>query len=410
MDKSEAAQTERTYRAGPPEHGGRAGGVRPLYSTQPVGPLFEEEKRYNAWCPSALHYDRRLGRFIMLLYSCDAHAHTASYPYFTLIHPDTLEAEKPRPLVFRRTDGQIVDSCGLCPFILLPSGEYMLITRLDRAGAALLGYSVPAGLDAINCRVVSRDCGESWQYAGPVHLEGLEGRVDLWGIYRGNSGRLLAGYDTPHAGIAYSDDEGRSWRHVEIAVEEGLRANEPCIVQLEGNRLMALLRRTLSGESGEETALLAFSDDNGESWTAARSSRRIRMNASNCGAVVHDGVVEIFSLSRFPAGSLPRERTGKAGEIRHYAAAVEDARRDRFSDRGVVVSSIATDPWGSGDFSTPCCAVDDRGRLLIAYFDASRPGAVAYRESRHYFVRGVLTEPPSPAPAESCHAAKSGAE
>ena len=349
----------------------------PVYQTHPVGPLFEEEKRYNAWCPSALHFDRRLGKFIFLIYSCDAHAHTASYPYFTVIDPDTLEAEKPRPIVFQRPDGQVVDSCGLCPFALLDSGEYLLITRID----------------GVNHRVVSRDFGKSWWYTGPVRLEGLEGRVDFWGIYHGNRGRLLAGYDTPHTGIAYSDDGGQSWRHVEIpGNQERLRANEPCILQLEGDRLMALVRRTLEGASGEETALLTFSDDNGESWSPFRPSQCIRMNASDCTAVVHDGILEVFSLSRFPAGSPPQKRTGTAGEIRHYTASLEDARADRFTDRGVVVSSIATSPWGSGDFSTPCCALDSRGRLLMVYFDAPRPGTVAYSESRHYFVRGVLAQ------------------
>lgn len=345
-----------------------------IYRTQPIGPLFEEEKQYNAWCPSALHFDRRLGKFVMLIYSCDAHSHTTSYPYFTTIHPDTLRAERPRPLVFRNAEGKAVESCGLCPFVLLDSGEYVLITRIDGK----------------NYRVVSRDFGESWEYTGPVQLEGLAGRVDFWGIYRGNGSRILAGYDTSHAGIAYSDDGGQSWKHVEVPLEqEGLRANEPCIVQLEGDRLMAFIRRSLSGPSGEETALLAFSDDNGESWTTARSSRCVRMNASDCAAVVHDGMVEAFSLSRFPAGSELQKRTGTVGEIRHYTASLQEARNDRFTDRGTVVTSIATDPWGAGDFSTPCCAVDDRGRLLMVYFDAPHPGTTAYMESRHYFVRGT---------------------
>ncbi len=346
-----------------------------IYRTQPLGILFEEEKHYNAWCPSALQFDRRLGKFIMLIYSCDAHAHTISYPYFTTIHPDTLRAERPRPLVFRTSDGKPVESCGLCSFVLLDSGEYVLITRIDGR----------------NHRVVSRDFGKSWEYTGPVHLDGLREHVDFWGIYRGNNGRILAGYDTAHAGIAYSDDNGQNWKHVKVPLEEeGLRANEPFIVQLEGDLLMAFIRRSLSGISGEETALLAFSDDNGESWTTARSSRCVRMNASDCTAVVHDGILEVFALSRFPAGSEPQKSTGTVGEIRHYTASLEEARNDCFTDRGIVVSSIATDPYGAGDFSTPCCAVDNQGRLLMAYFDASRSGTVAYTESCHYFVKAAL--------------------
>lgn len=349
----------------------------PIYRTRPLGILYETGENYDAWCPTALHYDRRLRKFIAFIFGCDMHASTYTRPYFTTIDPDTLKAGRPRPVVFLNEANEAVESFGgLCSFVMLNTGEYIAITRIN----------------GVNFRVVSADCGETWRITGPVELRGVDGQIHFWGLYRANGSRLIAGYDSPRSGVCFSDDGGQTWTHAPIEGCEGLRANEPCIVQLAGDSLMAVIRRTLSGESGEETALLSFSDDNGATWTPAVASRQIRMNASDCSCVVHDGMVELFALSRFHGASPMRTRTGTDGEIRHYATSIEGARCDRFTDLGVVVSSVATEEWGAGDFSTPCCAVDDCGRMLMVYFDAPRPGSTAYMESRHYYVAGELTD------------------
>ncbi|TVY07230.1 exo-alpha-sialidase [Paenibacillus cremeus] len=386
-----SAQTVKSINNTPPDEkgnvtiqvtgGGYANNVD-LYKLESIGELFLPPENYNAWCPSNLRYDPIRKVFACLINGANQHVFTTLTLYFCTINPDTLVASIPKPISAVDTSGNPVkfDVTSSNNFIVLNDGTYMYFIRKS----------------GIYHRITSVDGGTTWIDQGAIlSTPSLGSNYNIWGITKLSNGRLICGFGEAtetRAKIMYSDDKGVNWRFISVGktVPSGTTSAEPCIIEVGPNKLISLARKSTSGMSygtvggAVDPALISYSTDNGATWTDYVDSTSIlKMNASGATAVVHDGMVEVFTASRLFT-TIDNVNTGQTGILYHYTATTENAFNDKFTLKETVLCANATN---SGDFHSPCISIDDKNRVLLVYMDASEILANAVN---YYFARGNL--------------------
>ena len=361
--------------------------------TAPLGQLFEAQMNYSAWCPGNLRYDRNLDKYVDMISCVDTHVNpTQSGLYVTYIDPITHEADAPVVVKFVEEDGvtEIVPGgsygMNITDFRILDDGRYITIKdNID---------------DNSVYRFISSDYGVTWVRGEAVTTI----PSTLYGSTVLSNGRWIGCDDTLNCYFYYSDDEGITWTAAKPETGGFYYEGEACILELKENILMAVGRMSMHGNGYNTTgdaehALLSFSYDNGESWSAWVESASIdNMNASSCTGFVHDGIVEIFAASRwFHRGDnavTDYANTGKSGAITHYVATVGNALNDKFTNRGIVVyaKGMAGDDSDlpAQDFHAPCLATNGIGTdFLLVYFDR-RVEPYIMESANHHFVHGSL--------------------
>jgi hypothetical protein len=364
-----------------PVGGGRVSTVD-LYKLESIGELFLPPENYNAWCPSNLQFDHTRNVFACLINGANQHVYTTITQYFCTINPDTLVATTPKSISVQDTNGNSanLDLASSNNFMVLDDGTYMYLGRKG----------------GVTHRITSVDGGATWVDQGPIVVTpSLGNKYNVWGIKKLTNGRLICGFGAHleiRAKIMYSDDNGVNWTFIPIGTSypSGTTSAEPCIIEVAPNKLISLARKSTSGMSygtvggAVDPALIAFSTDNGATWTNYISSTSIlKMNASTATAVVHDGMVEVFTASRLYT-TIDHVNTGQTGILYHYTATIENALNDNFTLKETVLYAKTPD---SVHFHSPCISIDNQKRALLVYMDSSeiQSNAINYK-----FVRGSL--------------------
>lgn len=341
-----------------------------LFQTEPAGELVTPPANYNAWTPNGVQFDHTRGYFVNLINGADQHVHTTITFYISTINPDKFVASTPKAITFPGVTPS--NNNAATGFIIFDDGIYM--TLINVAG--------------VYHRFTSSDGGTTWIDAGAITTNpALASNANIWGIYKGSNGRLFVGFGSANAAsIMYSDDKGGTWTYLTLT-KTGGSCVEPCFIELSTNNLMVLFRKSSGGAADgtpSEGAMIGFSSDNGATWTQLKDSTTItKMNASDCAAIVHDGVVEVFTASRFYS-TLDNVNTGKNGAIYQYTATISNAMNDNFTLKETVLYAKAA---SSVNFSSPGVAIDDKNRLLLVYMDESDSLGVGVSNQ---FVRGGL--------------------
>lgn len=363
---------------------GSAGTFGPeTYSTEPLGELYYPPAIYTAWCPNGLQWDALRSTFVVLVNAANSHVFTALDHYIVDINPDTLIPSNPRLITIVDTIGNPVSyslHSATTAFAILNDGSYVTFKK--------------SNAETWN-RLTSTDGGRTWVDRGPIVINpSLVTAYTFWSVYKLSNGRLiggLGGHANSKAKIIVSDDNGVNWSLVTIgwdaSVTGTFTAAEVCIIEVEPNKLISLARKSTSGAvagNPPEPALIAFSSDNGSTWTPyVHSTSILNMNAASATSYVHNGIVEVFTVSRHYSTTSTAE-TGYNGGVYHYVAKVADSLQDKFTLKGVASYANAAN---SVDVHSPCVAIDNKKRMLMMYYDKSQhPTANA----GHMFVRGEL--------------------
>lgn len=364
-----------------------------FYKTEFLGELYEPPggNDYVAWCPGDLRYDKKLDKYVMLAFCADKHINaTVKCVYQIVIDPYTFESTEPVKIKFLDSDGvtNITPTMfGTCCYKILNDGTYFMIRDINN----------------IFYKFTSTDNGVTW-----IKQSTTTGySYNPWNIFELQNGRLITTIDKKNKGFYYSDDTGVTWTNVIPSGTPGDYNAEGYIIELGNNKLMCIARKNMQGSGGydpnatnysgpSDHAVISYSTDNGTTWSAWQESSTIdNMNASNCTAIVHDGVVEIFACSRWyytndTYVNSDYTNTGKCGAITHYTATIENALNDNFTNNGIIIYSNASPSvkQSSRDFHSPCVALDKDGNMLLVYFDRINNGTE--EKTNHFFIRGSL--------------------
>lgn len=364
-----------------------------FYKTEFLGELYAQPggNDYVAWCPGDLRYDKKLDKYVMLAFCADKHGNaTVKCIYQIVIDPYTFESTEPVKIKFLDSDG-VTDitptMVGTCCYKILNDGTYFMIRDINN----------------VYYKFLSNDNGVTW-----IKQSTTTGySYNPWNIFELQNGRLIITIDKQNKGFYYSDDKGVTWTNVIPSGTPGDYNAEGYILELSNNKLMCIARKNMQGSGGydpnatnysgpSDHAIISYSTDNGTTWSAWQESTTIdNMNASNCTAIVHDGVVEIFACSRWyytneTYVNSDYTNTGKCGAITHYTATIENALNDSFTNNGIIIYSNA-DPsvkQSSRDFHSPCVALDKDENMLLVYFDRINNGTE--EKTNHFFIRGSL--------------------
>ena len=328
------------------------------YKTEDIGELFTAPANYTAWCPGNLRWDGNLQKFVSLIYAAPAHVHSTSDLYVSYIDQESFSATQPEKCRYVDTDGETditPDNAGTCSFLILSDGTYLMIHL---------------AADGNTYKFTSADNGVTWQKVSAV--TGYSGSP--WNMTELSNGRIIMSDDESKVGFYYSDDDGVTFTQVIPGTCGGGYEAEACILELQPGKLIAIARYSTSGkgyyESGDsEAAIFASSDDYGTTWSNWKISTIDNMNASSCTGVVHDGIVEIFTASRWYSNggnvNTDNANTGKNGAMMHYMATVANALVDNFTKVGIIDYARGA----AGEYHSPCAAIDGNKRLLIVHMD-----------------------------------------
>lgn len=345
------------------------------YITEDIGELYLAPTDYTAWCPCTLHFDKSIDKFVSLVYGAPAHVHSKSELYVTYIDKETYASTELTPCKYVDSDGVTditPDVAGTCSFIILKDGTYLMIHFAN---------------DGNTHRFISDDKGITWKSTGVI----TGGFNCPWYITELSNGRLICSDDATKVGFAYSDDKGFNWTTVVPTSCGGGYEAEACILEVEEGKLIAIGRYSMSGmgyyESGDsEHAIISFSEDYGTTWTPWKISETIdNMNASSCTGIAHNGIVEIFTTSRWYSNgsnvNTDNANTGKNGAMMHYTATIENALNDNFTKKGILDYAKGA----GGEYHSPCLEVDDNKNILICHMDGGSSTTCTHR-----YLRGSL--------------------
>lgn len=352
------------------------------FTTQPIGRLFERPVDYSAWCSQSLQYDSNLGKYVDLIHGTPTHMSATSERtlWVTYIDPKTYEAEEPVECKYVDVNGNELTPTnkGRSAYLILDDGSYLLFNHMN----------------GTMYRFISNDNGKTW--VQEKACTGYPTTNEMYFLVKLSNGRLLAN-SSQMKSIARSDDMGLTWKTTTPTTSGGNLEAEIFMSEVKEGVVIAIGRYSMSGigydASGDsQHAIISYSYDYGDTWTPWKISDTLdNMNASSCTGYCHDGMIEIFTGSRwYYNGSYSNtdyDNTGKTGAITHYVATIENALNDNFTKIGVVVYAKAKGDGSSQDFHTPCIAVNGKD-MLLCYFDRVEP--YTEESANHYFVRGHM--------------------
>lgn len=353
------------------------------YKCEDIGEVFSAPSDYIAWCPNNIIYDKDTNQYVAILNCADKHASTKIDRYLCKINANTFVVED-----LYSIEDKIKDASGnsvklafkynaTTSLILQDDNSYMFFSCVKDSG----------GNDTEErCRIVSTDKGKTWTKKELT----TNIKYHPWAFYKLSNGRLIGGYDYSKSGMSYSDDNGITWTQVIPTTCGGEYEAEPCILELEPNKLIAIARYSMSGigvnSSGDsEHAVISYSNDNGTTWTSWQISNTIdNMNAASCCGIVHDGIVEIFTCSRWynknGNSCTDYTNTGKSGAIIHYTATIENVLNDNFTKIGIIDYAKGNNPE---DYHAPAISKDKDNNILIMHMDKGLNNTCTQR-----FIRG----------------------
>lgn len=334
------------------------------YNTDVIGELFDQPSgnTYLAWPAGNLRYDKNIDKYVLLINGADKHIFTTMVNYLYFIDPTTYKIVDKKELSFDDSKTEAI-----CNLWILNDGSYMIFKRKN-------------GVNDKNNRYISTNQGTTWTKTGEISVG-----YHFWSMHELSNGRLIMSCDVENRGFYYSDDNGVSWTNVKPGGSGGDYNAEFSFFEIEENKIIALGRKNMGGNG--DPAIISYSTDNGTTWSNFVDSQSITdMNSGCCTGVVHDGIIEIFALSRWYNKTTMHNNTGKYGAIIHYVATIENALNDNYTNNGIIAYSNGTGEGDvSQDFHCPCMTTNGNDMLLV-YFD--RNGNGSNTSTNYYFIRG----------------------
>lgn len=298
-----------------------------------------------------LHYDRSQDAYVCAIRGGVSHGGATAPTGLALIKARTLESTAQTEVTVSGQESPI----WCCGFWINADGQYVMLGKY---------------LDNTIHRITSTDHGTTWNDNGVITVPDGENGT-FFSVYRLSNGRLLGAYDdtvVPTSSstltkIGLSDDDGASWEILTLDCDYSVV--EQSYVEI-GETVMMLGRKNAYG-SQRNPVYISYSNDNGRTWSKVIASKTLYAHSSDSCAYVHNGIVEVFSITRYynnTAWSVP----GKVGQITHFSATEEQALKDQFYVREIFYS----DGNVSADFTSPACAMDTEGNVLVSYADSQK--------------------------------------
>jgi sialidase-1 len=213
----------------------------------------------------------------------------------------------------------------------------------------------------------STDAGETWREQEPIwrNSDGIRLQGGCASLVRLKSGRLLcpmfgsdvvaadygAATTAQKAGCFYSDDGGKSWREGRGKVALPKRgAMEPSVAELADGTLVMALRTQLG------SIYVSRSDDHGETWSEAWSSRLEAPEAP-------------FVMTALPGGSalLIVYCSGKFEPAHHHSGERTPLTMAVSNDAGVTWRKIGDLVGGPHEFGATTVCFTRAGKVIIGY-------------------------------------------
>lgn len=306
---------------------------------------------YQCWGHNMLHYDSKKDSYVCAIRGSMSHGGAVAPTGIALIDAKSLKSTEQVNV----SVPDMSDPIWCCGFWINASGEYVML------GSAT---------DSTVHRIVSKNYGETWTDSGVITVPDGES-AKFFSVYRLSSGRLLGAYDDTVIStgsntltkIGLSDDDGATWEILTLDCEYS--AVEQSFVEI-GKTVMMLGRKNTYGNNRNQV-YISYSTDDGRTWSKITASKTLYAHTSDSCAYVHDGIVEVFAITRF-VNNTSWSVSGKIGQITHFSATEEQALNDNFYVREIFYG----DGNVSADFTSPACAVDSEGNVLVSYADSQK--------------------------------------
>lgn len=328
--------------------------INSYYHFSQIGRIIEKpEHNYTCWSHDMLHYDSVKDRFVQTMKSNSGHGSSDGNFYISYIDPETLKATVPAEIQLSDGINHVTWGQG---FWINASGQYVVIGTIGTVRDTSAKYH----------KIISSDHGATWNDDGEISLPSGYESYYFHSCHLLSNGRVLgvvddgsipAGTSSTMTKIFYSDDDGLNWSVVDIPAETS--SVEQNFIEIDDTIIM--IGRENNYRSGQNCAIISFSQDNGETWTKAIKSGSLTMHCSNAVSFVHGDVVEVFTLSRYYT-----KQGKKNGIIRHYIATKKEALLDTFT----LVECFYGTGYEAACFHAPGLAMDALGNVLVSYSDS----------------------------------------
>lgn len=169
---------------------------------------------------------------------------------------------------------------------------YNPVLYKNAEGTIILDYKIGSNMqDWTGWEIRSKNNGRKWTHPRPLTLNPDERHLTLGPIKNKpvvSNGRIIAGsstevtYDSWTVHFEISDDDGKTWRKVEVD-NDGLLCIQPTILNLGNGHLKALCR------TRHHRIAITESYDNGSTWTKMRLSDMVNNNSGIDAVTLRDG-------------------------------------------------------------------------------------------------------------------------
>lgn len=345
------------------------------YKWIPRGLMREQIKIFQGWT-HCVRYDERLGKAVGIVMA-GTEAHTNEQPLYRVTIDDNGYMSDYEEIILYDTDGvtEYVPNNGyVCGFCILSDGTY-LIQDNTWVGGYPSFYK-------------STDYGKTF-----VRIESSGNPTQAFGLTQLSTERIISGSTGSKNRFYYSDDLGATWKESNVCdvsilgkppfeVDSRYEFAEHCIIEFSNGKLLAIgrasnnARDTAGAIRGHlEGALIAYSDDYGETWRDFGWSKTItNMTSNNASCVCIDGIYHLVMGDRY---TYTKDGEGNRRYFAMYYqyATEEDALNDNWSVPVVIDyghwTGSATTPTDSG---YPSLWKDKADNLHCVFYDGDGSG------------------------------------
>lgn len=333
------------------------------YKYEYIGCPFPALDNYQSWPIAGVQYDKARDRIICLVTDADQHVNATKYRLnLYSLNPVTSEIKLIKTLKDNTVEPaiSISDAFGSQRGFLIDNDTGIY-------------YKFHFGDDKIPYACKSEDGGCTWT---DIEISESNSSDILFGggngcIIKTTSGRIICGLFCN--GFAYTDDYFQTLTYVtsgKVSVDGVASAHEYEIIEYETGKLVAIMRKTWQSRAGEvwsgakriEPALLAYSEDNGTTWSFPVESTSIKnMSATNCVSFIHGDTLDLYVGCRYPVFA------DKVSAMFRYTASLADISNDDFEFKETMFYGNTAEYI---DFGNLAGCIDSVGSYHLFYNDA----------------------------------------
>lgn len=332
------------------------------YKYEYIGCPFPALDNYQSWPIAGVQYDKARDRIICLVTDADQHVNATKYRLnLYSLNPVTSEIKLIKTLKDNTVEPaiSISDAFGSQRGFLIDNDTGIY-------------YKFHFGDDKIPYACKSEDSGCTWT---DIEISESNSSDILFGggngcIIKTTSGRIICGLFCN--GFAYTDDYFQTLTYVtsgKVSVDGVASAHEYEIIEYETGKLVAIMRKTWQSRAGEvwsgakriEPALLAYSEDNGTTWSFPVESTSIKnMSATNCVSFIHGDTLDLYVGCRYPVFA------DKVSAMFRYTASLADISNDDFEFKETMFYGNTAEYI---DFGNLAGCIDSVGNYHLFYND-----------------------------------------